>query len=55
MTIVGDPVFGGDIGFELSTAFTAVTYPIFRYIERKYENPERFRRREKEEGGIFYH
>lgn len=39
---IGDPIFGGDIGFELSGAFTAVTYPIFRYIERRLENPKRF-------------
>lgn len=30
-----DP-FGGDIGFELASAFTAVTYPIFRTLEIKY-------------------
>ena len=40
---VGDPEFGGDIGFELSFAFSAVVYPIARYIERKFESPERFR------------
>ncbi|KZS93398.1 hypothetical protein SISNIDRAFT_485652 [Sistotremastrum niveocremeum HHB9708] len=39
---IGDPVFGGDIGFELSLAFSGITYPIFRYFERKYENPARF-------------
>ncbi|GAA5876977.1 hypothetical protein JCM16303_006356 [Sporobolomyces ruberrimus] len=27
---------GADLGFELAGGFTAVTYPIFRYIERKY-------------------
>ncbi|TRM69984.1 permease [Schizophyllum amplum] len=32
----GIPGIGGDIGFELSFAFTAVTYPGFRYFERKY-------------------
>ncbi|KAI4521130.1 hypothetical protein K525DRAFT_285282 [Schizophyllum commune Loenen D] len=32
----GLPGIGGDIGFELSFAFSAVTYPIFRYIERQY-------------------
>lgn len=42
---IGDPAFGGDIGFELSCAFAGITYPIFRWIERKYENPERFRTR----------
>jgi len=39
---IGDPVFGGDIGFELSGAFTAITYPIFRYIERHLEDPALF-------------
>jgi NCS1 nucleoside transporter family len=28
--------FGGDIGFELSGAFTAVTFPVFRWLELKY-------------------
>ena len=28
--------FGGDLGFELAAAFTAVTFPIFRYLEKKY-------------------
>ncbi|WOO78800.1 Purine-cytosine permease fcyB [Vanrija pseudolonga] len=28
--------FGGDIGFELASGFTAVVYPIFRYLEIKY-------------------
>ncbi|KAI5118639.1 hypothetical protein M0805_000015 [Coniferiporia weirii] len=40
---IGDPVFGGDIGFELSLAFSALVYPIARYVERKYENPARLR------------
>jgi hypothetical protein len=39
---IGDPAYGGDIGFELSGGFTAISYPIFRYIERRFENPERF-------------
>jgi hypothetical protein len=39
---IGDPTFGGDIGFELSGGFTMITYPIFRYIERRMESPERF-------------
>jgi len=39
---IGDPVFGGDIGFELSGGFTMITYPIFRYIERRLESPKRF-------------
>ena len=40
-TTVGDPAFGGDIGFELSMGFTMVSYPILRFIERKFEGPER--------------
>ncbi|THH02634.1 hypothetical protein EW145_g6721 [Phellinidium pouzarii] len=40
---IGDPEFGGDIGFELSFAFSALVYPIARYLERKYENPARHR------------
>ncbi|GAA5991674.1 hypothetical protein JCM10908_001087 [Rhodotorula pacifica] len=31
---VGGP-FGGDIGFELAFGFTAISYPIFRYLERR--------------------
>lgn len=27
--------FGGDIGFEVAFGFTAVTYPVFRYFERR--------------------
>ena len=42
---VGDPAFGGDIGFELSFAFSALTYPLFRYVERRYESPDRLRTR----------
>jgi len=34
---IGDPAFGGDVGFELSFAFTAITFPIFRYVEKLYE------------------
>ncbi|BGP18622.1 hypothetical protein JCM10213_004171 [Rhodosporidiobolus nylandii] len=33
--LVGDPAFGADIGFELSAGFSAITYPVFRYIERR--------------------
>ncbi|KZT12599.1 uncharacterized protein LAESUDRAFT_7689 [Laetiporus sulphureus 93-53] len=33
---IGDPQYGGDIGFELSFAFTAVVFPPLRYIEKKY-------------------
>ncbi|GAA5894492.1 hypothetical protein JCM6882_004834 [Rhodosporidiobolus microsporus] len=32
---IGVPQFGGDIGFELAFSFTAVTYPIFRYVEKR--------------------
>jgi len=39
---IGDPVYGGDIGFELSGAFTAISYPFLRYIERRFERSERF-------------
>ena len=35
-------MFGGDIGFELAGAFTAVTFPIFRYFERKYIPLDRY-------------
>ncbi|GAA6006280.1 hypothetical protein JCM11491_002094 [Sporobolomyces phaffii] len=28
--------YGADIGFELAAGFTAVSYPAFRYLERKY-------------------
>jgi NCS1 nucleoside transporter family len=34
--MIGDPEFGGDIGFELAFAFTAVTYPPLRYLEKKW-------------------
>ncbi|KIK56243.1 hypothetical protein GYMLUDRAFT_47261 [Collybiopsis luxurians FD-317 M1] len=34
--LIGDPEFGGDIGFELAFAFTAVTYPPLRYVEKKW-------------------
>lgn len=33
---IGNPMFGGDIGFELAGSFTALTYPLFRYLELKY-------------------
>lgn len=45
VSTVGDPAFGGDIGFELSFGFSAITYPIARFIERRYENPRRSRGR----------
>ncbi|ORY81769.1 putative purine-cytosine permease [Leucosporidium creatinivorum] len=34
--LVGPPPYGGDIGFELSGSFAAVTYPLFRYLEKQY-------------------
>lgn len=43
LLIVGDPAFGGDIGFELSFAFSAIVYPIARVIERRLESPDRLR------------
>lgn len=45
VSTVGDPAFGGDIGFELSFGFSAITYPIARFIERRYENSRRSRGR----------
>ncbi|KZT25948.1 hypothetical protein NEOLEDRAFT_1241485 [Neolentinus lepideus HHB14362 ss-1] len=33
---IGDPAFGGDIGFELAFAFSAVAYPPLRYLEKRY-------------------
>lgn len=43
LLLVGDPIFGGDIGFELSFAFSAITYPIARIIERRFEGSTRSR------------
>ncbi|KAJ3733283.1 permease for cytosine/purines, uracil, thiamine, allantoin-domain-containing protein [Lentinula guzmanii] len=34
--MIGDPEFGGDIGFELAFAFSAIVYPPLRWIEKKY-------------------
>ena len=34
--LIGDPTYGGDIGFELALAFSALAYPPARYLERKY-------------------
>ncbi|GAA5922195.1 hypothetical protein JCM3775_003526 [Rhodotorula graminis] len=34
--MIGDPKYGADLGFELAFGFTAVTYPVCRYLERKY-------------------
>ncbi|CCL99400.1 uncharacterized protein FIBRA_01418 [Fibroporia radiculosa] len=33
---IGNPMYGGDIGFELSCAFTAIVFPPLRYIEKRY-------------------
>jgi len=30
-----EPVFGGDIGFELAAAFSGTVYPVARYVEKK--------------------
>ena len=32
---IGLPIYGGDIGFELSGAFAGIVYPIFRTIEKR--------------------
>ncbi|KAH8110361.1 hypothetical protein DFH11DRAFT_1730281 [Phellopilus nigrolimitatus] len=40
---IGDPAFGGDSGFELSCAFSAIVYPIAHYIERRFASPARMR------------
>ena len=34
--LIGEPPFGGDIGFELAFAFSSTTYTVFRYFELKY-------------------
>jgi len=31
-----DPPFGADLGFELAAAFTAIAYPVSRYLERRW-------------------
>lgn len=31
-----EPLFGGDIGFELAFAFSGIVYPILRYFEKKH-------------------
>ena len=33
--------FGGDIAFELSFSFTAITYPVLRYIEKDISDGKR--------------
>ncbi|KAL7005249.1 Purine-cytosine permease fcy21 [Cystobasidiomycetes sp. EMM_F5] len=37
---IGLKPFGGDIGFEMAGVFTAITYPILRYFERKTLEPK---------------
>jgi purine-cytosine permease-like protein len=32
---IGDPMFGGDVGFELAFAFSAISYFGFRTLEKK--------------------
>lgn len=34
--LIGNPMFGGDIGFELAFGFTFVAYFVLRTLERKY-------------------
>lgn len=34
--LCGDPLFGGDVGFELAFFFTAISYVVFRTIERNH-------------------
>ena len=34
--LIGDPAYGGDIGFELAFGFTFVTYCLFRTFEKKH-------------------
>jgi purine-cytosine permease-like protein len=31
-----EPLFGGDIGFELAAGFSGIVYPIARYFEKKH-------------------
>lgn len=33
---LGDPKYGTDLGFEVAAACAGLTFPVFRYIERKY-------------------
>ncbi|KKY14361.1 putative purine-cytosine permease [Phaeomoniella chlamydospora] len=33
--LIGDPAYGGDIGFELAFGFTFITYTLFRWFEKK--------------------
>lgn len=33
---IGDPAYGGDVGFELAFGFSFTSYCIFRYFEKKH-------------------
>lgn len=33
---IGDPAYGGDIGFELAFMFAGITYCILRPFEKRY-------------------
>ena len=32
---IGDPAYGGDIGFELAFSFAAVSFAVFRTLEKR--------------------
>lgn len=32
---IGDPQYGGDVGFELAFAFSAISFMVFRSLEKK--------------------
>jgi hypothetical protein len=34
-SLIGEPPFGGDIGFPLAFGFSAISYAFFRYFEKK--------------------
>lgn len=34
--LIGDPVYGTDLGFEVAAACAGVTFPVLRYFEKKY-------------------
>jgi purine-cytosine permease-like protein len=34
--LIGDPTYGGDVGFELAFGFAFVSYCCFRPVEKKY-------------------
>jgi purine-cytosine permease-like protein len=33
--LIGNPSYGGDLGFELAFSFGAVSYILLRYLEKK--------------------